>query len=313
VIPRALTIAGSDSGGGAGIQIDLKVFTLLGVWGMSAVTAITAQNTLGVSGIYSLPAEAIAEQIDAVVTDIGVDALKTGMLATPEHVRVVAAKIAEHRLQNLVVDPVMVAKGGARLIGDDAKDVLRDELLSLATIVTPNIPEAEVLTGVRIGGLDDMREAARRVVGLGARAVLVKGGHMVLPVVGSGAGHTGGAAGGRAERVADIFYDGQEYIEMSGPKFYTKNTHGTGCSLSAAIAAELAKGQALLDAVRTARKYIEAAIAESLSIGGGHGPTNPWSGAREALSRSPAPAPTVRSGRAGKNRCCRDHAGSREG
>ena len=270
MIPRALTIAGSDSGGGAGIQIDLKVFTLLGVWGMSAVTAITAQNTLGVFGIHNLPADAIAEQIDAVVTDIGVDALKTGMLSIPEHVRVVVRKVTEHRLDNLVVDPVMVAKSGARLIGDDARAVLRDELLPLATIVTPNIPEAEVLTGVRIGDLDDMREAASRIVALGAHAVLVKGGHMVL------------AAAGDGERVADIFYDGHQCIEFSGPKFYTKNTHGTGCSLSAAIAAELAKGRTLLEAVRTGRKYIEAAIAGSLSLGGGHGPTNPWSGARAA-------------------------------
>ncbi|MDP2857334.1 MAG: bifunctional hydroxymethylpyrimidine kinase/phosphomethylpyrimidine kinase [Bacillota bacterium] len=274
MIPRALTIAGSDSGGGAGIQIDLKVFTLLGVWGMSAVTAITAQNTLGVFGIHNLPASAIAEQIDAVVTDIGVDAVKTGMLSIPEHVRVVVRKVTEYRLGNLVVDPVMVAKGGARLIGDDARAVLRDELLPLATVVTPNIPEAEVLTGMRIAGLDDMREAARKIVALGAHAVLVKGGHMVVP-----------AASGDGEQVVDIFYDGHECIEFSGPKFYTKNTHGTGCSLSAAIAAELAKGRALLDAVRTGRKYIEAAIAGSLSLGGGHGPTNPWSGAREAGSR----------------------------
>jgi len=273
VIPRALTIAGSDSGGGAGIQIDLKVFTLLGVWGMSAVTAITAQNTLGVFGIHNIPAEMVAQQIDAVVTDIGVDALKTGMLSTPEHVRVVASQVTGHRLGNLVVDPVMVAKGGARLIGDDARDVLRNELLPLATIVTPNIPEAEVLTGLRIAGIDDMREAARRIVALGARAVLVKGGHMTLPT-----------ASGGGERVVDVFYDGRKCIEMSGPKFYTKNTHGTGCGLSAAIAAELAKGMTLLDAVRTSRKYIEAAIANSLCLGGGHGPTNPWSGAKEVAS-----------------------------
>lgn len=265
---RALTIAGSDSGGGAGIQADLKTFTVLGVWGMTALTAVTAQNTLGVQGIYPLPDEAIATQIDSVVTDIGVDALKTGMLASPRHVEVVADKIKEHGLTNLVVDPVMIAKGGAVLTSEDARDALRRILLPYATVVTPNVPEAEVLSGISIKDVEGMREAARRIHALGARSVLVKGGHMPVSVT---------------PEIIDVFFDGSRCSEISGPRYDTSNTHGTGCSLSAAITAFLARGESLPDAVHHAREYIGRAIRESISLGSGHGPTNPWAGANLKL------------------------------
>ena len=264
-LPRALTIAGSDSGGGAGLQADLKVFTVLGVYGMSAVTSVTAQNTTGVHGIYNLSPEAVGAQIDAVVGDIGVDALKTGMLATPELVQTVARKIAEHRLERLVVDPVMVAKGGAALLAASARETVRDLLLPLALVVTPNIPEAEVLAGMEIKDLAGMKEAARRVRQLGARTVVIKGGHL---------------AAAQEDRVVDVFYDGRSFSELSGPRWRTKNTHGTGCSFAAAITAELAKGADVADAVRRARRFISGAIEHSLELGSGHGPTNPWAGAR---------------------------------
>src|SRR5436190_15179992 len=177
-VRTALTIAGSDSGGGAGIQADLKTFSALGVFGTSALTAITAQNTLGVTAVFELPPDMVAAQIDAVVTDIGADAVKTGMIANSEIIRVVAAKVREHGLSTLVVDPVMVATSGDRLLREEAVQALRTDLLPLATVVTPNLPEAEVLTGLTVSSLEEMRDAARAIVGLGVRSVLVKGGHL---------------------------------------------------------------------------------------------------------------------------------------
>src|SRR3954447_1897454 len=191
-VRTALTIAGSDSGGGAGIQADLKTFSALGVFGMSAVTAITAQNTLGVTAVYELPPEIVAAQIDAVVTDIGADAVKTGMISNSEIIRVVAAKVREHGLSTLVVDPVMIATSGDRLLREDAVEAVRTELLPLATVVTPNLPEAGVLIGREIATLDEMRDAARAIVGLGARSVVVKGGHLAGDAV-------------------DVFYDGERF------------------------------------------------------------------------------------------------------
>jgi hydroxymethylpyrimidine/phosphomethylpyrimidine kinase len=260
---RALTIAGSDSGGGAGIQADLKTFMALDVFGMTAVTAITAQNTLGVHGIYDVPLEGIGAQIDAVVTDLGVDALKTGMLSQVAVIELVASKIEQHKLRNLVVDPVMVAKGGASLLQTEAQSALRACLLPLATLVTPNIPEAEVLTGMSIGDETAMVEAAKRLVGqYGAQAVVVKGGHL-------------------AAQPIDIFYDGQTIVKLAGERYETRHTHGTGCTFSAAITAMLARGASLETAVSTAKQYIQAAIREELGLGAGHGPTNHWAYPRQ--------------------------------
>jgi hydroxymethylpyrimidine/phosphomethylpyrimidine kinase len=254
---RALTIAGSDSGGGAGIQADLKTFAALGVYGMSALTAITAQNTVGVQGVFELPADFVGLQIDSVVTDIGVDAVKTGMLANAEIIAMVATKVREHNLPNLVVDPVMVAKSGDPLLREDAYQALVRELIPLAKVLTPNLHEARVLTGLEIGGLEQMREAARAIHELGAQNVVVKGGH--LP--------------GSDESV-DILYDGHDFIEFTAPRVETRNTHGTGCTFASAIAAELAKGKSVTEAVRAAKEFITMALQHSLTLGRGHGPTN---------------------------------------
>ncbi len=261
---RALSIAGSDSGGGAGIQADLKTFMALDVFGMTAVTAITAQNTLGVHGIYDVPLDGVAAQIDAVAADIGVDALKTGMLSQASVIELVARKIKEHRLRNLVVDPVMVAKGGASLLQVEAQSALREILLPLATVVTPNVPEAEVLTGLTIRTLADMEQAANMLVDkLGARSAVVKGGHL-------------------SGQPIDIFYDGTQYLQLPSERFETRHTHGTGCTFSAAITAMLARGERLEQAVRLGKQYITWAIRDELGLGGGHGPTNHWAYGRRA-------------------------------
>jgi hydroxymethylpyrimidine kinase/phosphomethylpyrimidine kinase len=255
-LPVAMTIAGSDSGGGAGIQADLKTFAALGVHGTSAITAITAQNTRGVTEILELPAALIREQIKVVVEDLGVQAAKTGMLSSAEIIAAVAAAIRDAQIHNLVVDPVMVAKGGAKLLRDDAVSALREHLVPLAAVITPNMPEAEVLTGRRVATLDERRAAAREVVALGARIAVVKGGH----------------AEGDA---TDVFYDGSELIELRAERLDTENTHGSGCVFSAAIAAGLARGLAPVEAVRKAKEFVTHAIVASLEIGGGHGPVNP--------------------------------------
>ncbi len=254
-IPVALTIAGSDSGGGAGIQADLKTFAALGVHGTSAITAITAQNTVGVTDVLELPPHIIREQIAAIVEDIGVQAAKTGMLFSAWIIDTVAEAMERHAIRKLVVDPVMVAKGGAKLLRDDAVDALRDRLLPLAAIVTPNLPEAQVLLDREIRTLEERRQAARQLVAMGARAVVVKGGH--------------------ADDATDVFFDGSQLIELRAQRIDTRNTHGSGCVFSAAITAWLARGADPQTAVRKAKAFITEAIANSLELGHGHGPVNP--------------------------------------
>jgi len=254
-IKRVLTIAGSDSGGGAGIQADLKTITVLGGFGMSVITALTAQNTLGVHGIHEVPTDFIEKQFDAVAADIGVDAAKTGMLSSSEIMRTVAGKIEEYNIKKLVVDPVMVAKGGAMLIRQEAKKTLIEKLLPLAFVITPNVPEAEELTGMKIITVEDMKKAAKAINRMGAKNVFLKGGHM------------SGAA-------LDVLYDGRDFHEFTSERIDTKNTHGTGCTISAAIATGLAQGMDVFEAVKRAKDYITMAIKHSICIGGGHGPTN---------------------------------------
>ncbi|HKW71017.1 MAG TPA: bifunctional hydroxymethylpyrimidine kinase/phosphomethylpyrimidine kinase [Candidatus Dormibacteraeota bacterium] len=255
-IPVALTMAGSDSGGGAGIQADLKTFAVLGVHGTSAITAITAQSTAGVTDILELPTSLIREQIRVVVEDIGVQAAKTGMLSSAAIIAIVAEAIEHHAIRNLVVDPVMVAKSGAKLLRDDAVAALRARMIPLAAVVTPNLPEAEVLLGRKIETLEERRQAARDLVAMGARAAVVKGGH---------------AQGD----VTDVFFDGSRLCELAAERIPTSNTHGSGCVFSAAITACIARGAEPLEAVREAKSFITQAIANSLEIGHGHGPVNP--------------------------------------
>ena len=255
-LPVALTIAGSDSGGGAGIQADLKTFAALGVHGTSAITAITAQNTVGVTDILELPASLVVAQISAVVQDMGVQAAKTGMLSSSAIIEAVAEAVARHGIDRLVVDPVMVAKGGARLLREDAVEALRDRLLPLAAVITPNLPEVEVLLGRSVRSLAERRQAARDLVAMGARAAVVKGGHAETDVT-------------------DVYWDGHRLAELEGERVSTANTHGSGCVFSAAIAAGLAKGLDPLTAARAAKVYIQGAIAHALEIGHGHGPVNP--------------------------------------
>ena len=250
----ALTIAGSDSGGGAGIQADLKTFAAHGVYGMSAITAVTAQNTLGVVDWVALSADFVTAQIEAVAGDIPVEAVKTGMLANAAIVEAVAAAIQSLELPQLVVDPVMVAKGGDRLLDLEAVHAIRTELLPLAHVVTPNIPEAEVLADMQIRSLDDMQAAGRRIVGLGPRVVLVKGGHLPGP------------------ESVDVAVTSDTVRQFSGPRIPTQHTHGTGCTLASAIAANLALGLSEMDAIAEARAYVEGAIRHAPGLGKGHGP-----------------------------------------
>lgn len=257
-IPRALTIAGSDSGGGAGIQADLKTFQELDVFGMSAITAVTIQNTLGVHGYHELEAKAVADQIDAVVEDLGVDALKTGMIANISIMEVIADRVKHHRLAPLVVDPVMVAKGGALLLEKSAQTTLVNTLIPLARLVTPNLPEAEVLTGMSLNTDEDRKEAARQIHDMGAEAVVIKGGHL------------------EGEFSTDLLFDGESFHTFTSPRISTRHTHGTGCTFSAAVTAELAKGRPLSEAVSIAKEFVTRAIAHPLELGGGHGPTNHW-------------------------------------
>ena len=254
-IPRAMTVAGSDSGGGAGIQADLKTFAALGVYGTSVLTAITAQNTLGVTGIHEIPAGMVAAQIEAVLSDIGADVVKTGMLSSGDIVETVARELNHFRVSLVVVDPVMVAKSGDRLLREDAVGAIRRHLLPLATVVTPNIAESETLADMRIESRDDARRAAHKIVSMGARAVVVKGGHLPGPPL-------------------DVFYDGREFKEFEGPRIETRNTHGTGCTFASAIAAGLAKGVNVVEAVAAAKEYVTEALRGSLEVGGGHGPLN---------------------------------------
>jgi hydroxymethylpyrimidine/phosphomethylpyrimidine kinase len=252
--PVALTIAGSDSGAGAGIQADLKTFSALDVYGLTVITAITAQNTVGVRAVQEIEPQLIAAQVDAVVEDFPVAAVKTGMLASAAIIEVVANAVKRHRMGPLVVDPVMVAKSGDRLLRPDAVNALRHRLLPLADVVTPNIPEAEVLAETTIRSRDDRVSAARRIVSLGARAVIVKGGHA------------------EGDPVIDLLVDEQGVIEFSAPRIATDQTHGTGCTFSAAITAGLASGLSLRVAVGEARAYLSQALAQAPGLGHGHGP-----------------------------------------
>jgi hydroxymethylpyrimidine kinase/phosphomethylpyrimidine kinase len=253
---RVLTIAGSDSGGGAGIQADLKAITLLGGYGMSVLTALTAQNTVGVQDIYEIPSRFVERQIDSVLSDIGADAIKTGMLANQEIIEVVAKKIVQYRAEKVVVDPVMVSKSGATLLRKDAQKALVKKLIPLAWVVTPNLMEASALAGLRVNSLEGMKKAAYRIYKLGAKHVVVKGGHLKGMAV-------------------DLLYDGRYFNEMEGPRIDTENTHGTGCTFASAIATLLARGDSVSEAVRKAKTFITLAIQSGFSLGKGTGPTNP--------------------------------------
>jgi hydroxymethylpyrimidine/phosphomethylpyrimidine kinase len=249
----ALTIAGSDSSGGAGLQADLATFAAHGVYGTSAVTAVTAQNTRGVGTVLPLPPSLVREQIDTVVTDLGADATKIGMLATASIARVVAEAITRHALRHVVLDTVLRSTSGAALLDDDGVVVLRDTLIPAAEIVTANLPEAEVLTGIRIGSVADSRRAARALIGLGARTVVVKGGHLEGAPI-------------------DVVDDGRAVIELNGERLPGRHTHGTGCTFASAIAARLARGESPIDAIRSAKAYVARAIAAAPGLGGGRGP-----------------------------------------
>ncbi len=251
-IPKALTIAGSDSGGGAGIQADLKTFSAYRVFGLSVITAVTAQNSVGVQGVENLPPAFVAQQLRSVLEDFGVDAAKCGMLSVAPIIEAVAAALGEHPIDKLVVDPVMVAKSGDTLLQPDAVAALIRRILPLALVVTPNLPEAEVLSGMTVSSRDEMEEAAKLIGKLGARHVLVKGGHLKGDAV-------------------DILWNGREMTAFQVPRIESSNTHGTGCTFSAAIAAGLAKGRPLGEAVREAKAYVTKAIREGFALGRGVG------------------------------------------
>ncbi len=257
---RALTIAGSDSGGGAGIQADLKTFAANGCYGMSVITALTAQNTRGVSGIHPVPIEFVAQQLDAVLSDIGADAVKIGMLYSPELIETVARKLGEYRVERIVLDPVMVAQSGDKLVRGEAIEALKERVIPMAELITPNLPEATVLLGQNIGTWTEMEGAARALARLGCRNVLVKGGHL------------------ETADSDDCLYLGPErrIVRLAGERVATRNNHGTGCTLSAAIAARLAQGEALEPAVRHAKEYVAQAIRAGAvyRLGHGHGPVH---------------------------------------
>ncbi|HUL23959.1 MAG TPA: bifunctional hydroxymethylpyrimidine kinase/phosphomethylpyrimidine kinase [Thermodesulfobacteriota bacterium] len=253
---RVLTIAGSDSGGGAGIQADLKVITLLGGFGMSVITALTAQNTVGVQGVHEIPARFVEEQIDAVLSDIGADAVKTGMLANREIVEVVSRKIKQYNVKKVVVDPVMISKSGASLLRRDAQETLIKKLIPMAWVVTPNLMEASALAGCRVSSLGGMKKAARQIYRMGTKYVVVKGGHLKGVAV-------------------DVLYDGERFSEIEGPRIESKNTHGTGCTFASAIATFLARGDTVYEAVQKAKTFITMAIQSGFRVGKGTSPTNP--------------------------------------
>ena len=254
---RILTIAGSDSGGGAGIQADLKTITLLGGFGMSVLTALTAQNTVSVAAIQAVPPEFIGKQLDAVLSDIGADAVKTGMLFSTDAIEVVADRLSAYGIKKIVVDPVMIAKGGDVLLVQEARETLVRRLIPMALVVTPNIPEAEVLSRKSIRTEDDIREAARVIHAMGSEYVLIKGGHLNGPAT-------------------DYLYDGKDFFKFSKVRIDTPHTHGTGCVYSAAIATYLAMECGIKEAVERAKDFIQAAIRFGLPLGEGHGPINPY-------------------------------------
>lgn len=254
-IPRALTIAGSDSGGCAGIQADLKTFAALGVHGMSVVTSVTAQDTQHVYMVSDLPLENIERQIEAVVEDIGADAVKTGMLSSAEIIELVSKKLKQFQIECLVVDPVMVSTGGDLLIHHEAVEVMKAELFPQSLVVTPNLREAEFLTGCKITTKRDLQETVHKIFALGPGSVILKGGHLEDP-----------------EHSTDYFFDGEEFTSFTGPRLDTKNTHGSGCTFASAITAYLAHGLDLKDAVGRAKEFITEAIRHSFPLGHGHGP-----------------------------------------
>ncbi|HEV2342610.1 MAG TPA: bifunctional hydroxymethylpyrimidine kinase/phosphomethylpyrimidine kinase [Actinocrinis sp.] len=255
--PRVLTIAGSDSGGGAGVQADLKTMLSLGVHGMSVITAITAQNSLGVHGVWPMPLEAVTAQFSAVVGDIGVDAVKVGMLGTAQAASAVAALLAGlDPAVPVVVDPVSVSRHGDRLLADDALDVLRTEVLPRATVVTPNLDEARALTGIAVTDLDGMRAAAAKLLGSGPTWVLVKGGHL------------------DSDKATDLLTNGQDEVTLTASRSDNRHTHGTGCTLASAVAAYLARGRTVPEAVRAAKLYVTNAIAAGFPLGTGIGPVD---------------------------------------
>jgi hydroxymethylpyrimidine/phosphomethylpyrimidine kinase len=256
-VKTALTIAGSDPSGGAGIQADLKTFSRLHVYGMSVITALTAQNTSGVNGVMEVPPDFVARQLDAVLTDIHVDAAKTGMLLAAGIVEVVAQKVREHQIRSLVIDPVMVSTSGAPLLNGDAIGTFRRTLLPLALVITPNVDEARILTGKAITTIADMEEAALQVHGMGAPYVLIKGGHMA------------------GDDVTDVLFDGTDFSHFQSRRIHSSDTHGTGCVLSAAITAEIAAGKGIKEAVQVARELVREAIRHGLRLGKGIGPCDP--------------------------------------
>ena len=253
-VRTALTIAGSDSSGGAGIQADLKTFAAHGVYGVSAITAITAQNTVGVTSFQALSADLVTAQIEAVVSDIGVHAAKTGMLPTAAIVEAVAAAVMDLEIPLLVVDPVMIAKSGDRLVDDEAVAAMKAELLRHSFVVTPNVPEAEALAGMAIASEADRREAARRILSLGPAAVIVKGGHFPSP------------------DIVDLLYDGHRFLEFRAARIPGLHTHGTGCTFAAALTARVALGETLADAVPQVQQYVAGAIRGAPNLGRGNGP-----------------------------------------
>ncbi|WP_074011072.1 bifunctional hydroxymethylpyrimidine kinase/phosphomethylpyrimidine kinase [Numidum massiliense] len=268
---KALTIAGTDPSGGAGIQADLKTFQQLHVYGMSVITAVVSQNTLGVRTFLDMPLPLIEDQLDAVFEDIRPEAIKTGMLSQIAVIQLLAHKIKQYDVAHYVMDPVMVAKSGDALLAENARDALVQHLLPLTAVVTPNIPEAEVITGRRVVSIEGMKDAAKYIVEVcGATSALVKGGHL-------------------AGEARDIFYDGHTFSEFASPRVATKHTHGTGCTLSAAITAELAKGASPHQAIETAKAFITAAIASPLAIGHGQGPVNHWAYSEQQNERQNEP------------------------
>ena len=252
---KVLTVAGSDSGGGAGIQADLKTFSAHGVFGMSAITAVTAQNTLGVSAVQDISPDIIAKQIDAVFEDMGADAVKIGMVSQTASIEAIAKQLSKHQARNIVLDPVMISKSGFDLLQPEAKEALIKHLLPIATIITPNIHEAQAITGCKITNVEQMEFAAREIYSLGPQTVLVKGGHL-------------------EDDAVDVLYDGKGMKHFQAARVDSKNTHGTGCTLSSAIAANLALGDAVTEAVEKAKNYITEAIKHSFPIGKGVGPVH---------------------------------------
>jgi len=259
IMKRALTIAGSDSGGGAGIQADLKTFISRGVYGMSVVTALTSQNTIGVQGIFEIYADFVGKQIDSIMTDIGADVWKIGMLANNEVIKIVSKKVKEYHIENLVLDPVMVAKSGDRLLQDQSQNTLISKLIPLAYVITPNIYEAEALTNIDINRIEDMEISAKKMYKMGVKNVIIKGGHSL-----------------NSKYAIDLFFNGNEFFKYQADRINTNNTHGSGCTFASAIAAEIAKGVKIEKAIHIAKAYLTTLIknAQNLNIGHGHGPLN---------------------------------------